>query len=208
MKADIMNKLRESNVEAMFQINLEEQMWVWVNEEIFLDIVLNLVSDDVPEEEILLDLKKIDEKDFIDIIERKLKENNWIFVDQIIFERIEDGFKASKDIKTYVFADRKYYMKKMLNMADSLSWILKAMAIDTYQHLRVSSIGLQAIYDEHFYDNTMLIEEILLKGSAEFEQGLWKVDPNHGMLAFYKEGKNRRQWTEGSVNFTYGELNK
>ncbi len=104
--------LKDSDLEELFQVSLKKQEWIWVNRDIFLDIIYNALEYDFIDEEDLNDkINNVSEEEFIQILNDKFKEIGWITVDQRLFEKLVDDFVVTEDIETYIYVDRKVYAK-------------------------------------------------------------------------------------------------
>jgi len=201
--------MQESGLEEMFQMNFTKQEWVWVNRDIFFDIVYNALEyDSVDEEELKKEIINNSEDVFIEILTDKFKEIGWISVDQRLFEKLIEDFISTKDIKTYIYVNRRFYNKNIIEKTNELSWILRAMAVDTYQHLALENKTLIQIYEEYFNENGMIIEEILLTGQYTLNVATWKLNEKSNLIEFYKVKERYSQWSEGNSRFVFNELSK
>lgn len=204
----IVNLLEQSELTELLNTDFKMNRWVWLNREMFTDMVLNVLEyDDVDETMIFDAINEIKEVIIIDIVRKKMKSLGWLEVSQKVFHELERGFNITHDIETYVFVEKKLYMTKILQKLQEMQWILKAMAIDYYQHLSENN-NLQKVYEELFNSNDMIIEELLLTGEYKKNTGLWKYNKKLNAMYFYKNGKNHRQWAEGNANFIFYELNR
>lgn len=209
MKVNLIDIIETSNLDELFQINLEKEEWVWINKEIFLDIILNAIEYDfVDEKELYNSIENIKEEIIIETLEKKFKKAGWMKVNQKLFEKLDFGFVHTKDIETYIFSSKKAYNKKIIAKSNELDWILKAMAVDSYQHTAFENKTLLEIYEEYFNENGMVIEKILQDGEYEMGLATWKLDDKSNLFEFYKQDERFRQWSEGNSNFAFYELNK
>ncbi len=207
--AKIIDLLEKSDLADLFSGDFEENRWVWLNKDTFQDLVLNVLDYALEEEDEVFDaINKIEDLAIIEIIRAKMKDAGWLEVNQRIFQELEVGFKPTGDIETYVFVEKKRYMTKMLSKLKELQWVLKAMAVDYYQHLSPEGSSLQKVFDEFFNNNDMIIEELLLTGEYKKAPALWKYNKKTNSLYFCKNGKIHRQWAEGNANFVFYELGK
>lgn len=205
----IIDLMEKSQLTELLNTDLKMSRWIWINKDMFRDLVLNVLEYDlVDEAEVFEAINGIDEGIFIGIIRRKMKELGWLEVNQRIFREIEKGFNITNDIETYVFVEKKLYMTGILQKLQEMQWILKAMAVDYYQHLSPENNNIQKVYDELFNNNDMIIEEILLTGEYKKQTGIWKYNKKSNAMYFFKNGKNHRQWAEGNANFVFYELNR
>jgi len=201
--------IEDKDLEELFQLNFIKQEWIWVNRDIFFDIVYNALEyDSVDEEELKKEIINISEDIFIEILTDKFKDIGWISVDQRLFEKLVEDFISTKDIKTYIYANRRFYNKNIIEKTNELSWILRAMAVDTYQHLALENKTLIQIYEEYFNENGMIIEEILLTGQYTLNVATWKLNEKSNLIEFYKVKERYSQWSEGNSRFMFNELSK
>jgi len=201
--------MEDSTLEELFQVDFTKQEWIWVNRDIFFDIIYNsLEYDSVNEEDLKKEIKNISDDIFIKILSYKFKEVGWISVDQKLFEKLVEDFISTKDIETYIYVNKKLYTKKIIEKTNELSWILRAMAVDSYQHLALENKTLIQIYEEYFNDNGMIIEEMLLTGEYRINVATWKLDKISNSLEFYKVEERFSQWSEGNSRFMFNELSK
>jgi len=201
--------MQESDLEEMFQMDFTKQEWIWVNRDIFFDIVYNALEyDSVDEEDLKKQIINIPEDIFIKILTDKFKEIGWISVDQKLFEKLVEDFISTKDIKTFIYVNRRFYNKNIIEKTNELSWILRAMAVDTYQHLALENKTLIQIYEEYFNENGMIIEEILLTGRYTLNVATWKLNEKSNLIEFYKVKERYSQWSEGNSRFVFNELSK
>ncbi|WP_026476132.1 hypothetical protein [Alkaliphilus transvaalensis] len=200
--------IKDCNLEKLFGLDFNKEEWIWVNNEIFADLAMNAIDyDSYDEKELVDEINKISETELIKIVRDKMKEIGWTEVNQLLFEKLEDGFNATKDINTFIFAKKKFFMLKMIAKMKELQWALKAMAVDAFQHL-TPEIQLRTLYEEDFEDNFMILEEFLISGQYKKNNCVWKVMPENGALVFYKNNKQHRVWAEGNANFIFNELSK
>lgn len=201
--------LKNNLVENMFHVDFTKEEWIWVNRDIFFDIIYNVLEyDSVDEEELAKEIETIGDNVFFNILEYKFKEIGWVSINQMLFEKLVDDFVSTKDIKTFIYINKKYYTRKIIDKTNELSWILKAMAIDAYQHLALEDKSLVQIYEEYFNENGMIIEEILVTGKYDFNVATWRLNKNSNILEFYKTKERYSQWSEGNSMFMFNELSK
>ncbi len=207
--AKIIELLEKSQLSDLLDGDFQDNRWVWLNKDTYQDLVLNVMDYSLEEElEVFSAIKGIKDSVIIDIVRAKMKDIGWIEVNQRIFQELESGFKPTSDIETYVFVEKKHYMSMMISKLKELQWILKAMAVDYYQHISPEGSSLQRIYDEFFNNNDMIIEELLLTGEYRKTPALWKFNKKTNSIYFCKSGKIHRQWAEGNASFVFYELNK
>jgi len=201
--------MTDRTLEDMFQVDFKNQEWVWVNRDIFFDILYNAIEYDAEDEENLKEeIKNTDDDVFSKVLTDKFKEIGWVSVHQKLFENLVDDFIATKDIETFIYMSKRFYAKKIIQKMNELSWVLKAMAIDAYQHLALENKTLIQIYEEYFNENGMIIEEILITEQYKFNSGTWKLDRESNSLEFYKMRERYHQWSEGNSNFVFNQLSK
>jgi hypothetical protein len=206
--AKVISLLEKSELTELLGTDFKMNRWVWLNRDMFADMVLNALDYNDADEAVIFDfIKEIKEAIIIDIIRKKMKSIGWLEVSQKIFHELENGFNITQDIDTYVFVEKKLYMTKILQKLQEMEWILKAMAIDYNQHLSDNN-SLQKVYEELFKTNDMIIEELLLTGEYRINTCLWKYNRKLKAVFFYKNGKSHRQWAEGNANFTFYELSR
>ncbi|KAB3534456.1 hypothetical protein F8154_08550 [Alkaliphilus pronyensis] len=204
----LIDLIDKNSVEELFDTSTNEINWIWLNEEIFTDIINNASkAQDYSNDYSSLTLDNINKNAFIELIRKKFKAIGWIEVNQILFTEIEESFIPTTDIETFVFVSRGYFITRMNRLTDELEWVYKAMAIDTYQQL-LPEEELEAIYNEYFYNNYMLLEDLIVKGEYKLHQGKWQYNKKNKTLIFYKNNKQRKQWAEGSTISIYNELNR
>ncbi len=201
--------IEKNALEQLFHIDFKNEDWIWINRDIFLDIVYNgLDYSTINEDELKVEIENVSDQSFIELLSDKFKEIGWISVEQQLFERLVADFICTKDIQTYIFTNKRFYNRRIIQKTKEFNWIFKAMALDAYQHLAIEDKTLIEVFEEYFKDNGMIIEDILLEGKYEFNVAYWEFDAKTNLLEFYKLGKNYRQWTEGHSNFMFNELSK
>lgn len=208
-KLNIEKIIQNNNVEELFQVDISKQTWVWINRDIFIDILQNVIEyDSFNEEELIHEIKNISEDRVIRSLNEKFGNIEWITVDQKLFESLCEDFTSTKDIETFIYMDKKVYTRKILKKVNELDWILKAMAVDTYQHLGLEDKNLIEVFKEYFEENGMVIEEILLTGEYKLNVLTWKLYEENNLLEFYKTDERYRQWAEGNAIFMFNEISK
>ncbi|MBM7614886.1 hypothetical protein [Alkaliphilus hydrothermalis] len=209
IKFNLVEAIKDCDLETLFGVDLKKEQWVWLNAEIFPDLIMNITDYDSydDDEELMEAIRGLSEAEFINIVATKMNEKDYMLVNQYLFEKLEGGFNVTDDIKTYIFVEKKYFMLKMIGKLKELEWVLKAMAVDSYQHITPEK-KLRAIYEEDFYENMMILEELLIHNKYEKFNCVWRVIPETQALVFYKNEKQHRVWAEGNANFIYNELSK
>jgi len=206
---DIEKIIKSSTLEDIFQMNFDNAEWIWVNRDIFFDIVYNVLEyDSVVEEDLKREVRIMDDDVFVKNLNYKFKELGWTLVNQKLFEELVEDFISTKDIETYIYVNKRFYTKKIIKKTNELNWILKAMAVDTFQQLALEDKNLIQIYEEYFNENGMIIEEMLLTGEYKLNVATWKLDTKSNLLEFYKLEERYSQWSEGNSNFMFNELSK
>ncbi len=208
MKLNLLEILERYDARGLFGEALKQEKWIWINEEIIKDLFLDILDYDSYDEDQLTEALQLIKEKALVITQRKLKEAGWIMVTQRVFQELEEDFNGTEDIETYIFLERKYYMTVMISKMREFEWMLKAMAIDTYQHLNPEGISLKKIYQEDFQENYMILERFL--GKEDYERGIgrWRLELSNKTLFFFKNSKEHRQWAETHANFIFEELNK
>ncbi len=208
-KLNIEKMIKNNDIEDLFQVDISKQRWIWINKDIFIDILQNVIEyDSFNEEELIHEIKNISEDRVIQSLNEKFENIGWMSVDQKLFESLCEDFVATKDIETFIYVDKKVYTKKILKKVNELDWILKAMAVDTYQHFGLENKNLTEIFKEYFNENGMIIEEILRTGEYKFNALTWKLYEESNLLEFYKMNQRYRQWAEGNARFMFYEISK
>jgi len=209
IKLNLVESIKNCDLGTLFGVDLAKEQWVWLNAEIFPDLIMNITDYDSydEEEELMEAISELSEGEFINIVANKMKEIDWMLVNQYLFEKLEEGFNVTEDIKTYILVEKKYFMIKMIGKLKELEWVLKAMAVDSFQHLTPERT-LKSVYEEDFHENMMILENIMISGKYEKSNCVWRVVSETQSLVFYKNEKQYRVWAEGNANFIFGELNK
>ncbi|KAB3529055.1 hypothetical protein [Alkaliphilus serpentinus] len=203
----IYNALEKSDLEDIFPIDMEGQGWIWINEDIYFDILNNAVGNDGDLEDYLTDQEPVVyESVILDVLRQKMRDKGWMEVNQILFHEIYRDFIPTSDIKTYIFTDKRFFLKNVNRISRDMEWIYKAMAIDAYQHLIPEEGTLEQIFDRYFNDNFIILEGLIVGGSYSLNQGEWKYNKKENSLIFRKKGKEYRRWAEGNTNSVFREL--
>lgn len=208
MKIKPLELLAPYSVEDLFGQALHYEKWIWVNEETLMDLFMEVLDYDSYDEKILLEEISLAKQEILDSIKEKLRKAGWIKVSQRAFEELNSDFNATEDIETHVFLERGYYMSLMVSTMRQLEWALRAMAIDTYQHLNAEGTSLKEIYKENYQENFMILEGFLAREDYEKGMGEWRFSWPSQTLTFFKNHQEHRQWVETQANFIFEELNK
>lgn len=209
IEQEIYNSLAQASLEEILDIkDINNLDWFWINRDIFEDILKNigLKDYDQREEEIIAFLNTMKEEDFIKLLRNEIEKRGFIESSQDFFEKIDEDYRVLEDIETWIFIKESYYNKLWIKKCNELEWVLKAMAINTYQRLDFPYSSLLEGYKELFEDNNRIIEEILKNGKYVLESGKWILNDKLSSLIFYKHNKIFNEWGEGEVEFKFDEL--
>jgi hypothetical protein len=210
LKAFILEKIAKASLKEIFDSNSFEDIdWIWINEEIFRDILYNLDVDEEVEEEIIDNfLGNIKNEEMVHVLLKSFEEEGYILIDQHLFANLEKEYKVTEDIDTFIFIKEKYYTKLFIKGINHYRWMLKAMAIDTYLKMGLDYKSLKETYEELYDENTRIVEEVLTTGEYRFSTGIWKFIKKTKELYFYKMGKFFNSWSEGEVDAKFEEMIK
>ncbi|QEK12805.1 hypothetical protein FQB35_10975 [Crassaminicella thermophila] len=210
MKRIILERISKASLNKILDIdNFKDIDWIWVNREIFRDILYNLDLDrEFEEEELEKFLKDIEDEVMIKELLGPFKKEGYLSLDQNLFANLEKGYKPTLDIDTIIFVKEKYYRKLFIKQINGYNWVLKAMAIDTYLRMGLEYNSLKETYEELYNENTRIIEDLLSTNEYAFLNGVWKFEKKTKELYFYKSGEFYNSWTEGEVNSRFEELIK
>lgn len=209
IKKQIYNSLSQVSLEEVLDItDVHNLDWFWINRDIFEDILKNIPSVDYyeREDEINNFLKSIKDEEFIKPLREEIEKRGFIESDQGFFGKLDKDYRVMEDIETWIFIKESYYNKLWIKKFNELEWVLKAMAINTYQRLDFPYSSLLETYRELFESNSRIIEDILVKGEYVLEGGKWILNEKIGSLTFYKNNKTFNEWGEGEVEFKFDEL--
>ncbi|MEW9121068.1 MAG: hypothetical protein AB2421_00060 [Thermotaleaceae bacterium] len=209
MKNKILEKLKMSSLEEILDIdNFEELQWIWVNREVFLDIVLNLKLDELLGEDVLDEIHKIEDEEILRALILPFEKKGYLPMNQLLFGSMEEGFKPTEDIKTIVFVKESKYKKISIHMVRRYEWLLTAMAMDTYFRMGLDYKSLKEAYEDLYEGNSRLIEDLLTEGEVAYLAGSWKYIRKTDELYFYKGSEFYNSWTEGETRSKFQELLK
>lgn len=209
MKNKILEKLKMSSLEEILDIdNFEELQWIWVNREVFLDIVLNLKLDELLGEDVLDEIHKIEDEEILGALILPFEKKGYLPMNQLLFGSMEEGFKPTEDIKTIVFVKESKYKKISIHMVRRYEWLLTAMAMDTYFRMGLDYKSLKETYEDLYEGNNRLIEDLLAEGEAAYLAGSWKYIRKTDELYFYKGSEFFNSWTEGETRSKFQEFLK
>ncbi|RBP35928.1 hypothetical protein [Garciella nitratireducens] len=205
----IKEKLQQATLEEILdRKDIHSLDWFWVNRDIFEDILKNIPKFDYyeQEEEIKKYLNSIKDEEFIDFLRYEIETRGFIEISQNLFAKLDKEYRIMEDIQTWIFIHENYYNKLWIQKYNELEWVLKAMAINTYQRLDYPYDSLEETYQELFENNIRIIEEITDKGKYVLESGKWILNEKEGTLRFYKNGKIFYEWGKGEVESRFEEL--
>ncbi|WP_053956462.1 hypothetical protein [Inediibacterium massiliense] len=208
MKKAILDHISKSSLQDILDLkDLKDAEWIWINEEIFGDILYNLKLDHIYDEKIIdqflceITLEEMI-KGLVPVFERK----EYVLVNQYFFSEIEKGYKPTEDINTYIFVKNKYYTKMLIKGMQYYHWILEAMAIDTYKKMGTDYKTLQETYEELYHENMRIIEEILSFGKYTFLSARWEFIRDTQELYFYKMNEFYHSWSKEEVMSIFSEI--
>ncbi len=205
----IKDRLKKATLEDILdRRDIHSMDWFWVNRDIFEDILKNIPNLDYyeQEEEIKKYLNSIKDEEFIHLLRPEIEKRGFIEMSQSLFGKLDENYRVIEDIRTWIFVGENYYNKLWIRKYNELEWVLKAMAINTYQRLDYPYDSLEETYRELFENNTRMIEEIVNTGEYTLETGKWVFDREENTLAFYKNKKIFYEWGEGEVESRFHEL--
>lgn len=205
----IKEKLQQATLEEILdRKDIHSLDWFWINRDIFEDILKNIPKFDYyeQEEEIKKYLNSIEDEKFIDFLRPEIETRGFIEISQNLFAKLDKEYRIMEDIETWIFIHENYYNKLWIQKYNELEWVLKAMAINTYQRLDYPYGSLEQTYQELFENNIRIIEEITDKGKYVLERGKWILNEKEGTLRFYKNEKIFYEWGKGEVEFRFEEL--
>ncbi|TCO74570.1 hypothetical protein [Marinisporobacter balticus] len=210
MKTFILEKIVQTPLKKILDVvDFKEMDWIWINREIYIDILYNLALEkEFDEAELERFLNKIEEKEMIQALIKPFEKEGYIPIDQNLFSNFEKGYRLTEDIETTIFIKEKYYRKLSIRQMRDYNWILQAMAIDTYLRMGLEYKNLKETYEELYMENTRMIEDILRVGEYTFQAGLWRFEKKTEELYFYKLGEFHKIWAEGEVSSKFEELMK
>lgn len=206
---NIKNSLEKATLEEILdRKDIHSLDWFWINRDIFQDILKNIPNFDYYEQEETIKkyLNSIKDEEFIHLLRFEIERRGFIEISQSLFRKLDENYRMVEDIKTWIFVGENYYNKLWIKKYNELEWVLKAMAINTYQRLDYPYDSLEETYRELFENNTRMIEEIVNTGEYTLETGKWVFDREENTLAFYKNKKIFYEWGEGEVESRFHEL--
>lgn len=208
MKAFILEKIGKTSLENILDIDdFKDIDWIWVNREIFRDILYNLGFDkEFEEKDLEKFLYEIEDKEMIHVLIPIFNKKGYMCIDQQTFSNLEKEYKPTNDIKTTIFVKEKYYRKLSIKQINNYNWILKAMAIDTYFRMGLDYKNLKETYEELYMENTRILEDVLSLGEYNFLTGVWRFIKKTKELYFYKSGEFYNSWSEGEVHSKFEEF--
>ncbi|WP_129599653.1 hypothetical protein [Anaerophilus nitritogenes] len=210
MKKVILDHISKSSLQNILDLkDLKDAEWIWINEEIFRDILYNLKLDHIYDEKTIDEfLSEITLEEMTKTLLHVFQKKDYIFVNQYFFSEIEKGYKPTEDINTYIFVKNKYYTKMLIKAMKHYNWILKAMAIDTYKKMGTDYKTLKETYEELYNENMRIIEDILSFGKYTFLSAKWEFIRDTQELYFYKTHEFYHSWSRQEVLSIFCQINK
>ncbi len=207
MKDQILQRIAAASLNHILDIeDFKNIEWIWVNREIFKDILYNLKIDEaLGEMAVEKFLNEIEDKEMIKALLSPFQDKDYLPINQYQFSNLEKGYKPTEDIETIIFVKNKYYKKLSIQQISQYGWILKAMAIDTYFKIGLEYKSLKETYEDLYQENDRILEEILSKREYHFITGVWKFRSESKELSFYKQGEFYNSWSEGQADATFNE---
>ena len=144
----------------------------------------------------------------INSVDKPFKSKGYLPMNQILFSMAEKGFNPTKDIETTIFVKEKLYKKITIKLTNEFSWMLKAMAVDTFFKMGTQFQNLTELYNELFEDNTRIIETILSGEEHTYLTGRWKFERKTKELLFLKSEEIYQRWGEGEAEARFREASR
>ncbi|MBF7096870.1 hypothetical protein [Alkalibacter mobilis] len=202
----ITNMIKRSPVEKVFGFDdIKKIDWVWINRDVFNDIILAADEDDeLDDEDCDNFLRMISDADFVDILRERFDEKGFVGIDADRFYKLDPQNKElGKD--TTIFINRKYLVKLLIGFYDSHEWMLKAMALDLKgYHDRT----LKELYKEFFEDNPRVIEEMAISGQYKEGSLIWNYDMETNTLVTSYDDKVITKWSDREATNRFEYLTK
>ncbi len=209
MSKRILESIRAASLETILDIeNFEAFDWIWVNRELFPDIVLNLKLDEVMGEGALDQIYQIKDEEIFTVLEEPFQKKGFLPMHQLIFANLEEGYKPTEDIPTVIFIKEKKYKQLSIALAKQYEWVLKSMAMDTYFRMGLDYTSLQETYQDLYEENSRMIEQLLSTGEVSYLTGKWKYIRKTNELYFYRANEYHSSWTEGESQSNFRELHQ
>lgn len=201
---EIAKKIRSVPVEKIFGYDkLSEINWLWINRDIFRDIIYSAdTNDELEENEIDDFLRIIGDEDFIELLQERMSDKGFVFMDSLRFKKLEKGFKDF-GVKTYIFVNRRYLARLLVHFNDEFDWILKAMTIDLSGY---NNRDINEVYKEYFENNARVLEEIAVNGEYSQDQLRWNFDMDTNTLFCSYNEEKTSQWSGEEAVTRFEEL--
>ena len=188
--------------------HLDKLEWTWVNQEIFIDIVYNL-NLNMDDDQLTKILKDTSNEEIFEALIKTFKKQGYMVMNQYLFSLGEKGFKPTKDIVTLIFVKEVLHRKLLIKLMNEYSWILKAMALDTFFKMGTDYSSLKETYRDLYEDNGRIIEAVLSDQEHKFLTGSWLLERKTTELKFYKGKEQYQSWGEGEATSRFEEhINK
>jgi len=205
LKNSIIEAISSASLEQILDTNnLDKLECTWVNQEIFSDIIYNLKLN-VDDDQLDKVLKDISTREVFDALIKSFRKQNYMVMNQHLFSFAEKGFKPTKDIETLIFVKEDLYRKLLIKLMNEYSWILKAMALDTFFKMGTDYSSLKETYRDLYEDNSRIIETLLSNEEHRFLTGYWILERKTKELKFYKAEEFYQSWGEGEANSRFEE---
>jgi len=210
MKDNILKTISNASLEQILDINdLNDVEWIWVNQGIFLDLLLNLkIDESLGESAIDKFIRSVTDNEVINSLDKPFRSMGYLPMNQFLFSMAEKGFNPTKDIETTIFVKEKLYKKLTIKLTNEFSWILKAMAIDTFFKMGTQFKSLTELYTELFEDNSRIIETVLSNQEHTYLTGRWKFERKTKELLFLKSEEIFQSWGEGEAEARFREASR
>ena len=207
MSKEILDSIKGASLEAILDIeDFEALDWVWINRELFPDIVFNLKLDEAMGEGALEQLLEIKDEEIFKVLEEPFRQKGYLPMHQLIFANLEKGYRPTEDIQTVIFVKEKKHKQLSIALAKEYEWVLKSMAMDTYFRMGLNYTCLKESYEDLYEGNSRLIEQLLSEGEVSYLTGKWQYIRKTNELYFYKTDEYHSSWTEGEALSKFREL--
>lgn len=207
MSKEILESIKRASLEDILDIeDFTTLDWIWVNRELFSDIILNLKLDKTIGEAALEQLLQVEDEEIFTTLEEPFRQKGYLPMHQLIFATLEEGYKPTEDIQTVIFIKAKKYKQLSIILARQYEWVLKAMAMDVYFRMGLDYHSLQETYEDLFEGNSRMIEQLLSEGEVSYLTGKWEYIRKTKELYFYKMNEYYNGWTEGETLSKFREL--
>jgi len=207
MKEAVLEAISGASLKKILDIDdFEETEWIWVNKGIYKDIMFNLQMDHVYDEvQIEEFIDGVLDREMLDKLIKPFRSQGYLPMNQFQFAMAEKGFKPTKEIETVVFVKEKLYRKLMIRLMKDFSWILKAMALDTYFKMGSQYRSLMETYRELYEENGRIIDAVLSNEEHRYLTGRWKFERKTKELLFFKQDELYHSWGEGEAEARFQE---